>query len=132
LGWSAITISLQYVINTLKKVIADDQVAISITQEQANSPASPLRPEIIRAMFRITDTMWPGVVVLPTISTGAIDGRSLRAAGIPTYGAQGFFNERDDNRAHGRECWSGLFMRARLFFTNWSRSCRRRPLTRAL
>jgi acetylornithine deacetylase/succinyl-diaminopimelate desuccinylase-like protein len=95
--------SLQYVIDTLKKVIADDQVAISITQEQANSPGSPLRPEILRAMFRITDTMWPGVVVLPTMSTGATDGRSLRAAGIPTYGVQGFFGERDDNRAHGRD-----------------------------
>jgi acetylornithine deacetylase/succinyl-diaminopimelate desuccinylase-like protein len=94
---------LQYVIDTLKKVIADDQVAISITQEQANSPGSPLRPEILRAMFRITDTMWPGVVVLPTMSTGATDGRSLRAAGIPTYGVQGFFGERDDNRAHGRD-----------------------------
>ena len=35
-------------------------------------------------MFRVTDTMWPGVVVLPTMSTGATDGRSLRAAGIPT------------------------------------------------
>jgi acetylornithine deacetylase/succinyl-diaminopimelate desuccinylase-like protein len=47
--------------------------------------------------------MWPGVIVLPTMSTGATDGRSLRAAGIPTYGVQGFFNERDDNRAHGRD-----------------------------
>jgi acetylornithine deacetylase/succinyl-diaminopimelate desuccinylase-like protein len=43
------------------------------------------------------------VVVLPTMSTGATDGRSLRAAGIPTYGVQGFFGERDDVRAHGRD-----------------------------
>ena len=54
-------------------------------------------------MSRITDTMWPGVVVLPTMGTGATDGRYLRAAGIPTYGVQGFFGERDDNRAHGRD-----------------------------
>jgi acetylornithine deacetylase/succinyl-diaminopimelate desuccinylase-like protein len=95
--------SLQYVLDTLKKVIADDQVAISVTQEQANSPGSPLRPDIMRAMSRLTDTMWPGVVVLPTMSTGATDGRALRAAGIPTYGVQGFFGERDDNRSHGRD-----------------------------
>ena len=62
-----------------------------------------LRPDILHAMSRITDTMWPGVVVLPTMSTGATDGRALRAAGIPTYGVQGFFYERDDNRAHGRD-----------------------------
>jgi acetylornithine deacetylase/succinyl-diaminopimelate desuccinylase-like protein len=47
--------------------------------------------------------MWPGVVVLPVMSTGATDGRALRAAGIPTYGVQGFFVERDDNRMHGRD-----------------------------
>jgi acetylornithine deacetylase/succinyl-diaminopimelate desuccinylase-like protein len=54
-------------------------------------------------MSRLTDTMWPGVVVLPTMSTGATDGRALRAAGIPTCGVQGFFTERHDNRAHGRD-----------------------------
>jgi acetylornithine deacetylase/succinyl-diaminopimelate desuccinylase-like protein len=95
--------SLEYVMETLKKVIADDQVHISITNEEENSPGSPLRPELMRAISRITDSMWPGVVVLPTMSTGATDGRMLRLAGIPTYGVQGFFGERDDNRAHGRD-----------------------------
>jgi acetylornithine deacetylase/succinyl-diaminopimelate desuccinylase-like protein len=95
--------SLQYVVDALKKVIADDQVVISITNQEENSPSSPLRPDLVRAMSRITDSMWPGVIVLPTMSTGATDGRALRAAGIPTYGVQGFFNERDDNRAHGRD-----------------------------
>jgi len=95
--------SLEYVIETLKKAVADDQVHISITNEEENSPAAPLRPELMRAISRITDTMWPGVVVLPTMSTGATDGRMLRLAGIPTYGVQGFFGERDDNRAHGRD-----------------------------
>ena len=95
--------SLQYVLDTLKHVFADDQVMVSITNQEANSPGSPLRPDIMRAMARLTDTMWPGVVVLPTMSTGATDGRALRAAGIPTYGVQGFFGERDDNRAHGRD-----------------------------
>jgi acetylornithine deacetylase/succinyl-diaminopimelate desuccinylase-like protein len=95
--------SLQYVLDTLKKVFADDQVMVSITNQEENSPASQLRPDIMHAMSRLTDTMWPGVVVLPTMSTGATDGRALRAAGIPTYGVQGFFNERDDNRAHGRD-----------------------------
>jgi acetylornithine deacetylase/succinyl-diaminopimelate desuccinylase-like protein len=47
--------------------------------------------------------MWPGVIVLPTMSTGATDGRALRAAGIPTYGVRGMFIERDDYRAHGRD-----------------------------
>jgi acetylornithine deacetylase/succinyl-diaminopimelate desuccinylase-like protein len=92
-----------YVIAALKKAIADDQVMFSIKEQDDNSPASTLRPDILNAMTRLTDAMWPGVVVLPTLSTGATDGRFLRAAGIPTYGVQGFFGERDDNRAHGRD-----------------------------
>ncbi|HUI77349.1 MAG TPA: M20/M25/M40 family metallo-hydrolase [Bryobacteraceae bacterium] len=95
--------SLDYVMGTLKKVIADDQVNISVTTQEENSPPSPLRPELVRSVSRITDSMWPGVVVLPTMSTGATDGRMLRLAGIPTYGVQGLFGERDDNRAHGRD-----------------------------
>jgi acetylornithine deacetylase/succinyl-diaminopimelate desuccinylase-like protein len=95
--------SLQYVVDTLKKIFADDQVIVSVTNAEENSPASELRPDIMRAMAKLTDTMWPGVVVLPNMSTGATDGRALRAAGIPTYGVQGFFTERDDNRAHGRD-----------------------------
>ena len=95
--------SLQYVMDTLKKVVADDQVVISIANQEENSPSSPLRPDLVGTMSRITGTMWPGVIVLPTMSTGATDGRALRAAGIPPYGVQGFFNERDDNRSHGRD-----------------------------
>jgi acetylornithine deacetylase/succinyl-diaminopimelate desuccinylase-like protein len=95
--------SLDYVISTLKRVVADDQVSIAITNQEVNSAGSPLRPDILKAVNRITDTMWPGVVVLPTMSTGATDGRALRAAGIPTYGVSGFFGERDDSRSHGRD-----------------------------
>lgn len=78
-------------------------MTIAVTNQEANSPSSPLRPELMRAMSRLTDSLWPGVIVLPAMSTGATDGRYLRAAGIPTYGVQGFFGERDDNRAHGRD-----------------------------
>jgi len=33
----------------------------------------------------------------------ATDGKYLRAAGIPTYGIQGIFQDRDDIRWHGRD-----------------------------
>jgi acetylornithine deacetylase/succinyl-diaminopimelate desuccinylase-like protein len=95
--------SLEYLQSTLKRLIADDQVTIKIDNLEANAPGSPLRPDVLHAMNRVTDTMWPGVIVLPFMSTGATDGRTLRAAGIPTYGVQGFFNDRNDNRAHGRD-----------------------------
>ena len=52
--------SVERVVAELKKVIADDQVAVTITTNEGASPASPLRPDIMKAFTRITDTMWPG------------------------------------------------------------------------
>jgi acetylornithine deacetylase/succinyl-diaminopimelate desuccinylase-like protein len=35
------------------------------------------------------------------MSTGATDGRFLNAAGIPTYGLSGMFQDIEGSRAHG-------------------------------
>jgi acetylornithine deacetylase/succinyl-diaminopimelate desuccinylase-like protein len=67
------------------------------------SPPSPLTPELMRAVERVTHELWPGVPVVPTMSTGATDSRYLRAAGIPAYGTSGIFGDIDDIRAHGRD-----------------------------
>ena len=95
--------SVEYVKSTLERVFADDQVKISIPEEVVKGPASPMRDDLMRAAGRITDTMWPGVPVIPMMVMGATDGLYLRAAGIPTYGIQGFFMDRDDIRFHGRD-----------------------------
>jgi acetylornithine deacetylase/succinyl-diaminopimelate desuccinylase-like protein len=95
--------SVDDVKSTLEKVIADDQVKIIITGDVPKGPASPMRPDIMKAVGRLTDTMWPGVPAIPIMVMGATDGRSLRSAGIPTYGIQGFFMDRDDIRFHGRD-----------------------------
>ena len=47
--------------------------------------------------------MWPGLTVLPTMSTGATDGAKMRNAGIPTYGVSGLFVDRNDMRIHGQD-----------------------------
>ena len=47
--------------------------------------------------------MWPGVPAVPIMVMGATDGLYLRAAGIPTYGVQGLFTDREDVRMHGRD-----------------------------
>jgi acetylornithine deacetylase/succinyl-diaminopimelate desuccinylase-like protein len=88
---------------TLKKVINDDDVKLSLFANMTKGPASPLRPDIMKTIDRINDTVFPGVAVLPMMVMGATDGRYLRNANIPTYGVQGFFMERNDFRAHGRD-----------------------------
>jgi acetylornithine deacetylase/succinyl-diaminopimelate desuccinylase-like protein len=47
--------------------------------------------------------MWPGIPVIPEMSTGASDGIYTMAAGLPTYGISGTAIDRDDVRAHGRD-----------------------------
>ncbi len=95
--------SAEHVLETLKKVAADDQVVVTIKMDQGRAPASPMRADILKAFNKVTDTMWPGVVSVPMMTTGATDGRYLRAAGIPSYGVQGFFLDRDDIRSHGKD-----------------------------
>lgn len=95
--------SAENVMANLKRVVADDQVVISIRVNEGKAPPSPMRPDIMKAFNQVTDTMWPGVITVPSMATGASDGRYLREAGIPTYGIQGFFGDPNDNRAHGRD-----------------------------
>ncbi len=55
----------------------------------------------MRHIERITAEMWPGVLVIPTMGTGATDSRYVRNGGIPAYGVSGLFVEAIDNRTHG-------------------------------
>ena len=95
--------SPQEALQTLKRVVSDDQVAIRTRNEAKLSRPSPLSPEVLRSVERTTAALWPGVPVVPTMSTGGTDGRDLRNAGIPTYGVSGLFEDIDDIRWHGRD-----------------------------
>jgi acetylornithine deacetylase/succinyl-diaminopimelate desuccinylase-like protein len=88
---------------TLIKVVNDSRISITPIKEPKPSPPSPLRPDVISAIERITKELYPGVPVLPTMSTGATDSLYLRNAGIPMYGTSGIFGDMDDARAHGRD-----------------------------
>ncbi|HXL23095.1 MAG TPA: M20/M25/M40 family metallo-hydrolase [Candidatus Dormibacteraeota bacterium] len=93
----------EYVESTLRKVVADDQVTVKSMGEFSKGPASPMRPDVLKAVSEITTRMWPGVPTIPIMVMGGTDGRYLRVAGIPTYGIQGIFFDRDDIRFHGRD-----------------------------
>jgi acetylornithine deacetylase/succinyl-diaminopimelate desuccinylase-like protein len=87
----------------LESVVSDDAVKMSPVQPASPSLPSPLLPEVMGPIERITEEMWPGVPVVPTMSTGATDGLYLRNAGIPTFGVSGIFGDVDDARAHGKD-----------------------------
>ncbi|MDX1404239.1 MAG: M20/M25/M40 family metallo-hydrolase [Woeseiaceae bacterium] len=94
--------SIDAVENTLEAVIGNPEVSITRVNQANPSPPSPLTPEMLGTIEAITEEMWPGVPVIPTMSTGATDGLYLRKAGIPVYGVSGLFRDVDDNRAHGQ------------------------------
>jgi acetylornithine deacetylase/succinyl-diaminopimelate desuccinylase-like protein len=97
---------------TLIKVVDDAQVTVNFVQQRAadgtlvavvNVSASPLLPAVTSALEKALAVRWPGVPWVPTMSTGASDGKILRIAGIPTYGISCMFYEVGDVRAHGKD-----------------------------
>jgi len=89
---------------TLTRLVNDPAVKVTASATSAPvSPASPLRPDLMEAIERVSAELFPGVPVIPVMSTGATDGAYLRTAGIPTYGVSGLFEDIDDVRAHGRD-----------------------------
>ncbi len=91
------------VLTTLRRIVANDKITITPTNDANPSPPSPLTAEVLGPIEQITEDMWPGVPVIPTMSTGATDGLYLRQRGIPVYGVSGIFGDVDDVRAHGQD-----------------------------
>src|SRR5262249_17492063 len=58
---------------TLVKVINDSRITITPVKEPKPSPPSPLASEVIQPIERVTAEMWPGLPIVPTMSTGATD-----------------------------------------------------------
>ena len=78
--------------------------AISIEPARKDKPLArtpPLDPAIIGPMETLSAKHFPGVPVIPSLSTGATDGLYLSAVGIPTYGVPGMWGDPDGNGAHG-------------------------------
>lgn len=69
------------------KVINDPQIKIvPLPATRPPSPATRLDTEMYRVLERVSKQMYPGVTVIPTMSTGASDKAQLRAKGQQSYG----------------------------------------------
>jgi len=91
--------------STIKRVLNDEQIVVTPMEnmDTVQSPPSALRPDVVDVAKSVTESMWPGVPVVPIVSQGATDGSHLRRAGIATYGISGIADDFDDIRAHGRD-----------------------------
>jgi acetylornithine deacetylase/succinyl-diaminopimelate desuccinylase-like protein len=95
--------SLQNVESTLKHVLADDHIAVSVVGEAVPAPASAINPVIVNKLEALSGRLYGGLPIVPVMDTGASDGKYLRIAGIPSYGVPGVFEDVDDSRAHGKD-----------------------------
>ncbi len=88
----------------LIKAINDTGVKISKAPAMEHASPSPLSPEIMQPIEKVTRQIFgPDVLVIPTMGTGATDSKYLRAAGIPGYGVSGLMGDPNDGRAHGKD-----------------------------
>jgi acetylornithine deacetylase/succinyl-diaminopimelate desuccinylase-like protein len=95
--------SLQNVQATLKRVLGDDRIVVSVSGEAIPAPASAINPAIVSKLEALSKKLYGGLPIVPVMDTGASDGKYLRIAGIPTYGVPGVFEDVDDVRAHGKD-----------------------------
>ena len=87
----------------IRAALADPKIVVSVLTPARPAPDSPPAPAILTMVEGVTHSMWPGVAVLPEMSPGASDSIYTRAAGLPSYGIDGMFDDLDDARAHGRD-----------------------------
>ena len=86
----------------LGKVIDDASVAISIKPPPpVESPASPLRADVVKAVSATIHERFPGVEVVPDMSSGATDSMHFRNLGVDCYGVSPNFAKPNDTFAHG-------------------------------
>jgi acetylornithine deacetylase/succinyl-diaminopimelate desuccinylase-like protein len=95
--------SAEEVRRTLIEVLANDKITVSQVGSFTPSPPSPLRPDLMQTIERLSAEFWPGIPVVPTMLAGATDGLFLRNAGIATYGHSGLAGDLFDVRAHGKD-----------------------------
>lgn len=86
----------------LVAAIANPAITVEETvKDKPIAKAPPLDPAIMGPITQVAAKHFPGVPVLPTMSTAATDGVYLGAAGIPTYGVPWAWLDSDLNGIHG-------------------------------
>ena len=95
------------VLAAIQKVLDSSKISVTLALPTgAPSPAnppSPLRPDVMGPLEKVSHQMWPGIPIVPVMDAGASDGAVSRAAGLPTYGVPPIFMDVDDDRSHGRD-----------------------------
>jgi acetylornithine deacetylase/succinyl-diaminopimelate desuccinylase-like protein len=91
--------------SALRKLINDPAVEV-IPPPARGRPANPpsrLETDMFRALERTQTKLFPGVVTLPLMLTGATDSAQLRAKGVQAYGLGSVAGDRERASVHGND-----------------------------
>lgn len=94
-------VAVESVVTTLREIIDDERVEVTVKGEPRSAPPSALREDVMSAIRKAVHAQYPDLPIIPYMTTGATDGRAMRIAGIPTYGTTGLFSRSEDSFAHG-------------------------------
>ncbi|QUD89426.1 M20/M25/M40 family metallo-hydrolase [Phenylobacterium montanum] len=95
-------VPIEDVRQAIVKAVNDPQIAVTVVEPKSPAPPAPtLTPAMLGPVEKVSAELWPGVPVVPTMSTGATDGVYTNAGGIPTYGLSGMFGDPDGDGVHG-------------------------------
>ena len=95
-------VSVDTVKAELDRIIGDPSV--SITKIEPIRPMAvppPLSPKVFGPAEKLAAKHFPGVPMIPVMSTGGTDAPYLSLAGIPTYGMPGIFQQLEGSGVHG-------------------------------
>ncbi|PYP83475.1 MAG: peptidase M20 [Blastocatellia bacterium AA13] len=92
-------------IESLRRLINDPAVEIvpPSGRGRPSTPPSGLKTELFEALERSQRSVFPGVVTLPLMLTGATDSAQLRAKGVQAYGLGSVVSDRELAAIHGND-----------------------------
>jgi len=96
---------IQALATSLRRLINDPAVEV-IPPAELGRPASPpskLGTDMFRALEAAQSKLFPGVVTLPMMLTGATDSAQLRAKGVQAYGLGSVAGDRERASIHGND-----------------------------
>jgi acetylornithine deacetylase/succinyl-diaminopimelate desuccinylase-like protein len=88
-------------LDRLKKTVNNPRIEFSMLDVPTETDPSPLRQDVTSALQKAIDIKYPGLKIIPSMSSGGTDGMHFRAAGIPSYGVNGGYGKASDSFAHG-------------------------------
>jgi acetylornithine deacetylase/succinyl-diaminopimelate desuccinylase-like protein len=88
--------------SAIEKAIANPRVKVTLRKpHRPMAVPPPLDKRILDPAIKLAGGVFPGVPLVPTMSTGATDATMTALIGIPTYGIPGIFYEADGGGVHG-------------------------------